>query len=221
MSQNGFSALFYADDIAIFSVNKSLDVSIANLNDALSHLSDALYSSFLEPAPSKSHLILISRRQFPQNLPRVLIDSHSLPFSSSVTYLGLRLDPKLRWHPNFNFLVSTILRWSNFLCCVTGTVWGSHPSSLLRIFNAVIRAKTDDCNFLFSSASLIHRKKLNASLAACLRSIIGALPSTQIKCFEVKCSSPTVEIRNRWLAGKFSSNLCLFQIHQFSNCIMN
>jgi hypothetical protein len=33
--------------------------------------------------------------------------------------------------------------WSNFLRTVTGTWWGSHPSSLLFIYLSIIRSKLD------------------------------------------------------------------------------
>ncbi|XP_050525071.1 uncharacterized protein LOC126896384 [Daktulosphaira vitifoliae] len=105
--------------------------------------------------------------------------------------------------PHFKYLISSISRWSNLLRSIAGTWWGSHPSSLLLIFKALIRSKVDYGSFLYASASTVHRKKINSLLAACLRTIIGAVYSTPNMSLEVECVCPPIEIRSRYLAYKF------------------
>jgi hypothetical protein len=192
----------YADDIVIFSSNKSLERSIDTLNYALNSLSTLLSASFFTIAPEKSNFMVFTRRQLSVH-PLITLDNKTIQPSSTVTYLGLILDPKLRWVPHFKYLKSTISRWSNFLRATTGTNWGSHPSCLQTIFNAVIRSKADYGSFLFASAAHTHRKKLNSVISSCLRTIIGSLSSTPLVSLEVECACPPIELRSRQLAGKF------------------
>lgn len=63
-----FSRFLFPEDIVFFSVHRSTDLSIANLNDALTQLSYAFYFSFLELVSSNSNVTLFSRTRIPQNL---------------------------------------------------------------------------------------------------------------------------------------------------------
>jgi ribonuclease HI len=196
------SCLFYADDIVVFSANKSLNIAILHLNFALDSLCNKLSLAFFEVAPDKSQTMIFTRKRYVDFSP-IYIDNRSIVPSNSVKYLGLILDPKLRWVPHFNYLKCAISKWSNLLRALAGTWWGAHPSSLLLIFKSIIRSKVDYGSFLFTSASRTQRNKLNALLTSCLRTVIGAVRSAPNICLEVECVCPPLEIRARQLAGKF------------------
>lgn len=212
-----FWVRLHADDTVLFSSNKSLELSDSILNNALKQLSISLSTAFFTIAPEKRHFMIFTRRQILAH-PNMILNNQVIQPSSTVTYLGLKLDPKLRWVPHFQYLEGIVSRWSNFLRATAGTHWGSHPSCLLKIFNAVIRSKADYGSFLYSSASLSHRKKLNSILLSCLRTTVGALCSSPLASLEVECACPPIELRSRRLAGKFllktlsSYNQSLFQM---------
>jgi len=100
-----------------------------------------------------------------------------------------------------NSLTAFVSRWSNFLRTVTGTWWGSHPSSLLSIYLPIIRSKLDYSCFLFGSASYSIWKKNNKHQTSCLRTIMGYVRSTPCPAIEALC--PPFNIRCRWFVGKF------------------
>lgn len=202
LSSHDYSCLFYADDIVVFSVNKSLNHAIFRLNSALNSLNNKLSSAFFEVAPDKSQLMIFTRKRYAY-FPPVYINNKIIVPSNTITYLGLILDQKLRWVPHFNNLKCIISKWSNLLRALAGTWWGAHPSSLLLVYKSIIRSKVDYGSFLFSSASRSHRNKLNAMLTSCLRTVIGAVRSAPNICLEVECGCPPIEIRSRQLAGKF------------------
>ena len=197
-----FQVLTYADDNVVFCSNKSLERSSSTLNQALKSLSTALHTAYFTISPVKSKFMIFTRRQISEP-PTIILDDQIIQPSPTITYLGLKLDPKLRWIPHFRYLKGLISQWSNLLRATAGTSWGSHPSCLLTIFNSIIKSKADYGSFLFASASLTHRKKLNSILSSCLRTIIGALNSSSIASLEVECACPPIELRSRRLAGKF------------------
>ncbi|KAL4126363.1 hypothetical protein QTP88_010585 [Uroleucon formosanum] len=200
LSSRGHQCLIYADDLVIFTSNKHLNLAIENLNLALKDLSEILTKVSFEIAPEKSKSVIFSRRRYLNN-PDILIDDIIIPIVPNVTYLGIILDSKLRWLPHINSLTAFVSRWSNFLRTITGTWWGSHPSSLLSIYLSIIRAKLDYGCFLYGSASYTIWKKINKHQTSCLRTIIGYVRSTSCPAIEALC--PPFNIRCRWLAGKF------------------
>lgn len=200
-----FQTLLYADDIDLFSSNKFLGNSINTLNNALKLLSTSLSTSFVTIIePAKSNFMIFTGRQITAH-PYIILDNQAIHPSSTVTYLGVKLDPKLRWFPHYQYLYGILSRWSNFLPATAGTSWGSHPSCLLKIFNSVIRAKFDYGSFLFSSDSLSHRIKLNSIISSCHRIIIGAFKSSPLPSLEIEIEGacPPIELKSRGLAGKF------------------
>jgi hypothetical protein len=118
-----FKVLLYADDIVIFSPHRYLDRSINISNSALKMLSSQLYSSFFTKATEKSSFIIFTRIH-----SHLVLDYNIIQPSSSVAYLGLKLDPKLKWIPHFQYLKDILSRWSNFLRATAGSNWGSHLS---------------------------------------------------------------------------------------------
>jgi hypothetical protein len=159
-SQSGHKCLIYADDLVIFSSNKHLNLIIDSLNSALLDLNDILIKVSFSVAPGKCKSIIFTRRRYLNNL-NTYLNNCVIPFVSSITYLGITLDPKLRWIPHISSLTAFAYRWSNFFRSVTGTWWGSHPSSLLSIYMSIIRFKLDYGYFFFGSASFSHWKKIN------------------------------------------------------------
>jgi hypothetical protein len=74
LSSREHQFLIYADDIVIFSTNKSLNLAIETLNIALMDLNDILNRSFFTVAPEKCKTVIFTRRRYP-NPPSVFLDS--------------------------------------------------------------------------------------------------------------------------------------------------
>lgn len=198
----GHECLVYADDLVIFSYNSNIDLAIDSLNNSLNLLQNLLSSSFFSVAPEKCKAMIFTRRRYLLSLD-ITINDFPIPIVQNIKYLGLTLDSKLRWAPHLQHLIKFTSLWANFLRSISNTWWGSHPSTLLIIYKAVIRSKLDYGCFLSGSASYSHWKKINNLQNSCLKSIIGALKSTPNAAVEIETACPPFNIRNRWLAGKF------------------
>lgn len=158
LSSLGYKCLIYADDIVVFSSNKFLDIAIESLNLALNELNKIFKDLFFSVAYDKCKSVIFTRRRY-LNPPNVYFDDNIIPFVDHTTYLGITLDPKLRWQPHTMSLISFGSRWANFLRAITGTWWGSHPLTLLLVYKSIIRSKLDYGCFLFGSASFSNWKK--------------------------------------------------------------
>ncbi|KAL4154303.1 hypothetical protein QTP88_000450 [Uroleucon formosanum] len=202
LSSLGHKCLIYADDIVVFSSNKVLDLAIESLNLTLTELKYIFDDIFFSVAYEKCKSVIFTRRRY-HNPPNVYLDNNIIPFVDNTTYLGITLDSKLRWLPHTTSLISFSSCWANFLRAITGTRWGSHPSTLLLVYKAIIRSKLDYGCFLFGSASFSNWNRLNKVQSSCLRCIMGYVRSSPLPAIEVESSCPPSNIRCRWLAGKF------------------
>lgn len=160
LSSLGYNCLIYADDIVVFSSNKVLEFAIESLNVALVELNNILTDLFFSDAYEKCKSVIFTIRRY-FNPPYVYFHNNVIPFVDNTNYLGITLDPKLRWLPHIISLISFGSRWANFLRAITGTWWGSHPTDLLLIYKSIIRSKVDYGCFLFGSASFSNWKRLN------------------------------------------------------------
>ena len=199
---NGHNCFIYADDMVIFTSNKSLDLAIAHQNRALKDLKFILDKVSFVAAPEKCKFVIFSKQRY-VDVSNIHFDNIIIPYVPNIIYLGITLDAKLRWVPHITSLTATVSRWSNFLGTVTNTWWGSHPSSLLMIYRTFIRSKLDYGCFFYGSASFSNWNNINKLQISCLRSIMGYLRSTPCPVIEVESNCAPFNIRCRWLANKF------------------
>jgi hypothetical protein len=189
LSRYGHECLIYADDLVVFSLDKSLDLVIDRINLALRDLKNILTNLSLEIALEKCKSVIFTRRRYADNF-NITLDDYAIPFARNVTYLGITLDPKFRWQPHLLSLSAFTSRWSNFLQSVSNTWWGSHPKCLLSIYRSIIRFILDYGCFLFSSAFSTNWNKINKLQIACLRTIMGYVWSTPGPVIEVESTCP-------------------------------
>jgi hypothetical protein len=142
LTRLGHKCLIYADDMVIFTSNKSIDLAITLQNQTLNDLKVILDKVPFEVAPEKYKYVIFTRRRY-LDAQNIYFDNNIIPHVPNITYLGITLDAKIRWKPQITSLSATVSRWSNFLRSVTSTWWGPPPSSLLMIYRTLVRSKLD------------------------------------------------------------------------------
>ncbi|GFV16840.1 reverse transcriptase domain-containing protein [Trichonephila clavipes] len=124
------------------------------------------------------------------------------------TYLGVTLDPKLRFSKHIKQTSSKALEKLNILRNLSGTSWGSRPQTLKSTFCTVIRPVLEYATPIWTSASISVKRKLDSVLHRAAKIIIGAVSSTNNEKAEQECGLPPLESRRK-LAQKRSSTLQL------------
>jgi len=69
------------------------------------------------------------------------VSAGTIPIFSRIKYLGLNLDPKLRWTDHIGFLRVRLLKYINILKWLVGRGWGLSPSQACKFANATIVAQ--------------------------------------------------------------------------------
>lgn len=113
------------------------------------------------------------------------------------------MDPKLWWFPVITDLTKFTARWSDFLRSIKNGWWSSHLSTLILIYKSVIWVKLDYGCFSSGSSAILHLNKINKLQIPCLRSVISSFMFTTSSEIEKKAEYQHLDIRCRWLTGKF------------------
>ena len=129
----------YADDVAVVATGKDLNILSEILESALNLLAKWCQGCGLGVNPTKTELVLFTRRyRIPKfNTPR--INGVSLSLSNEAKYLGLILDSKLNWNLNTNNRTTKAV--NALYCCkkAIGLNWGLNPRNAYWLCNCVIR----------------------------------------------------------------------------------
>lgn len=210
-SLNNISILQYADDLLLYTNNSSIETACSTMNDSLILLKRWLDCNGLELSPSKSKIVLFSRKRVHPNV-NIVYDNNRLTVKNDVKFLGVILDSKLSGNQHCDYVVSKCERILNMMKCLTGVWWGAHPFSLRLIYNALIRSVLDYGSFLLQGSHITAFKKLDVVQHKALRLILGAMRSSPVNAMQVECAEPPLHLRRQFLCDKF-----LFKVYQHIN----
>ena len=101
----------------------------------------------------------------------------------------------------------------NILRAVSGVWWGSHPTTLKLLYNALVRSHLDYGSFLLEPLSKSNIAKLNLIQSQALRIIAGAMKSSPINALQVECVVPPLSLRRQYLADRFLLKAARFSNH--------
>lgn len=203
--------LQYADDLLLYSSRRSVEEASSSLSLSLNLLRDWLHRNGLELSPSKSSVVVFSRKRI---LPPISVSygNDFIPVKVNAKVLGVILDQKLSGVDHCDYVISKCERTLNILRCLSGVWWGAHPFTLKLLYNALIRSLLDYGTFLLEPGSVVAFKKLDDIQAKALRLISGCMKSSPINCLQLECGDPPLQIRRQYLSDKF-----VFRCFQLSN----
>ncbi|GFS98317.1 RNase H domain-containing protein [Trichonephila clavipes] len=123
------------------------------------------------------------------------------------TYLGVTLDPELRFSKHIEQTTNKALGKLNILRKLCGTSWGSRPQTLKSTFCTVIRSVLEYATPIWTPASISVKRKLDSVQHRAAKIIIGAVSSTNNEKAEQECGLPPLESRRKLATIKFTNKL--------------
>lgn len=203
--------LQYADDLLLYVKSNNIELACTELTTSLQYLKKWLDDHGLNLSPSKSSIVLFSRKRSTTPI-HVYYDETIIPQKDEYKFLGVILDNKLTGIPHCNFIASKCEKIINIIRCLAGIWWGAHPFYLKLVYNALIRSVMEYGSFLLEPGLLSGFKMLNKIQNKCLRIICGAMKSSPINALQIECCDPPLQLRRQYLSDKF-----LFRRLQLSN----
>lgn len=207
--------LQYADDVLVYSSDSDIQKAAENLNNTLHNLSIWLSEHNLSLSKSKSTVVVFTRKRTIPSV-NVSVEDEMIPVSNTAKFLGRIFDTGMNGNAHINNIVIKCEKNINIIRAVSGVWWGSHPSVLKLMYNALIRSLFDfgSITFCLEYKKALH--KLDLLQFKCLRIISGAMKSTPTNALQVECSEPPLSLRRQYLSDRF-----IFKIQQYNNHPLN
>ncbi|XP_055608580.1 uncharacterized protein LOC129755905 isoform X1 [Uranotaenia lowii] len=184
-----------ADDCVVHITGKTDTQIKPPLQETLNNLSHWARNLGIEFSPSKTELVVFSRKHSPPQIELLMI-GRTLTQSLSFKYLGVWFDSKCLWGKHIRYLTQKCQKRINFLRTITGTWWGAHPQDLIRLYQTTILSVIEYGSFCFGSAADTHLIKLERIQYRCLRIAMGCMQSTHTMCLEVLAG--VMPLKNRF-----------------------
>ncbi|GFT11031.1 reverse transcriptase domain-containing protein, partial [Trichonephila clavipes] len=137
------------------------------------------------------------------------------------TYLGVTLDPELRFSKHLEQTANKALGKLNILRKLCGTSWGSRPQTLKSTFCTVIRPVLEYATPIWTPASISVKRKLDSVQHRAAKIIIGAVSSTNNEKAEQECGLPPLESSRKLATIKFTNKLRSYGLDHISRRVFD
>ena len=139
LSQRGFSALGYADDLVIMTQGKFNTTVRDCMQSALRLVETWVRQEGLNISPQKIVIVLFTKRRKKEGLGPLILRGAIIPLQEEIKYLGVTLDSKLTWNRH----VEKTIRKSEITLAVVrrmyGKTWGLSPRMMYWLYTSVVK----------------------------------------------------------------------------------
>ncbi|GFS56803.1 probable RNA-directed DNA polymerase from transposon BS [Trichonephila clavipes] len=213
----------YADDIAIWHSHNDITESEKALNTTLKGIAEWAENLKLTINADKTNYCIFStdRRHRSSFNANIKIQNSQIKKVDLPTYLGVTLDPELRFSKHIEQTTNKALGKLNILRKLCGTSWGSRPQTLKSTFCTVIRPVLEYATPIWTPASISVKRKLDSVQHRAAKIIIGAVSSTNNEKAEQECGLPPLESRRKLATIKFTNKLRSYGLDHISRRVFD
>ncbi|XP_076282897.1 uncharacterized protein LOC143210184 isoform X1 [Lasioglossum baleicum] len=197
----------YADDIALYYRNISLDKAKQYIEQAIDRIIENLHDIGLELSPNKSEVIIFNNRNLRPNSIPVRIGQHTKLNSGQVKFLGMIFDSKLTFELHISKLRQQCFKALNIIKYLRGVWWGSDPETLLTIYRTYIRSRLDYGSFVYFPEPDWLRRRLETIQATAIKLALGLRTSTPTNVVLAEAGTPYLQHRAAYLGKIFFSKI--------------
>ena len=187
----------FADDVALWSTDRSVDRAASNVQEALNNVADWCLTWGFEISAPKSASVVFTKHS--TSVPRLgkplKVDDDDIPEKNSHTFLGIILDCRLRFHTHALHIKSKATKRLNILRAVSHTTWGGDRVTLLRVYTSLIRSVLEYNSFILTYLATSNQRKLDTVQNSALRLISGAFSTSPVAALHADINIPRLEHR--------------------------
>ena len=104
---------------------------------------------------------------------------------------------------------------------IAGTCWGAPRETMIMLYRVVVRSKMEYGKEAYLFGSKYNRKKMERIQSAGLRLCTGGMSSSPIASLQAACHEMPLEIRHRFLCGKYRCKLLHLHDHPWKEQLLN
>ncbi|GFS87394.1 RNase H domain-containing protein [Trichonephila clavipes] len=198
----------YADDIAVWHSHNDITELEKVLNTIRKGIAKWAENLKLTITKQTNYCIFSTDRRHRSSFnANIKMQNSQIKKVDLPTYLGVILDPELRFSKHIEQTANKALGKLNILRKLCGTSWSSRPQTLKSTFCTVIRPVLEYATPIWTPASISVKRKLDSVQHRAAKIIIGAVSSTNNEKAEQECGLPPLESRRKLATIKFTNKL--------------
>ena len=173
VDQSKTAANQYADDVGLYSTDRSLESAKTNVQAALNSVMKWCQKWQVIMNAQKSQVILFSKcPTHKKEDVKLMMYNTVIPVITQVTYLGVVFDSKLSWEKQVSKIASKAYGRLNLLRAISSLSAKHNPTLLAQLYNSTIRSIFEHSSICIVSAANTHLDKLQLIQNECLRVIL-------------------------------------------------
>lgn len=197
------SVIEFADDVTLLVTHKDPMIATQRMQETLIRAVDFYADLGLTVSMSKTTAQMFSRKHSIVTPPLSLNGQSIWNQHVAVRLLGVYFDRKLLWTTDVLNRAMRCKKRMNFLRCLAGTWWGSHPICLKALYESTVRSVLEYASMTVVRTSKTQMLKLQRIQWQALRVSGGFMRSTHTKTMEVLMGEPPLELRMELLNTQF------------------
>lgn len=194
----------FADDIALYLKNKSLDRSKNLLVRSIKILKENLLTLGLELCPQKTKLIHFNKKNIAPGSVEIELGNNCIIKScDQARFLGIIFDYKLTFSPHVNHLQKRSLKSLNIINFLRGTWWGCDPETLTIFYKSYVRSLIDYGSFIYFPTTKKLTEQLEKIQYKFIRAALGYRRSTPLNVLLGESKLSTIKHRAEYLGNNY------------------
>ena len=163
----------YADDVGLYSTNRSMETAKKDVQTALDSVMDWCQKWQVVMNIKKSQVIVFTKcPQHKKQTVNLKMFGQIIPTSNDVTYLGVNFDCRLSWEHQINKICERAYSRLNLLRAMAHMSNQHNPTLLSQLYNSTIRSIWEYSCICIISAANCHLNKLQLLQNEALRIIL-------------------------------------------------
>ena len=163
------SPILYADDTTLHCRGSSMQAVAQACNEDLNIFSDWTKANRLSISSQKTHTFILTNRNF--DPPQITLDNSLITSVPSIKFLGVTLDPKMKFNEHIKEICTKVARSSGVLYNLQKYL---DTHTLITLYYSLVYPYLQYCILAWGGASQIHLNKLEILQKRCIRIITGS-----------------------------------------------
>ena len=204
LNQQYFYTVGYSDDTTILLVGRDLTVLGELMQQALRAVESWCARCKMQVSPEKSELMLFTTRYKPRGFTPVRLNGLELRWVSKVKYLGLWLDPKLKWSEHIRTKCGTAIK-ALWQCRQSiRATWGATPKVMKWIYECVLMPMVTYGALFWAHAleSKINRSQLDKVQRLAALMITSGMRTAPLRPLEILGNLLPIDLKCRYIARR-------------------
>ena len=172
---NLFSTCLFADDTTMIFESSSPTELVSSCNSGLQHFYSWCCANRLSVNVDKTNVMLFSNIHLASDLSNISLNNTQIQYASSVRFLGVEIDNKLKFNNHINSISNKISKNAGVLYKLRQFV---PQNILITIYRSLVESYLNYCTLLFGNAFQSHLNPLEVAQRKCLRIIDFKHPQT-------------------------------------------